>query len=283
MHLRGQDSQRGYAMAALLVSVGVMMLLMSAAMPVWRHEAQREREAELVFRGQQYARAVNLYTRKAGPGNFPPSIDILVQQRFLRKKYKDPMVKDGEFEIITAATVQQGQQGQPGVGPNQGGTARGGAPSNPFPGANLNAPGPSISTRPGGSAFGNQNGSSPFAGGQQGGAGGGIMGVRSKSKETSIRQYNGSTHYNEWSFLFSTVSNRPGGRGGNAGGSPMPGVGNGSPFPGNGRGGRGPGGGGGAGGGGAGGGGGTGGARGSGGFGSGNTPGPFQQGRRGGG
>ena len=44
-------------MAALLVSLAVMAVLMSVAMPVWRHEAQREKEAELVFRGQQYVRA----------------------------------------------------------------------------------------------------------------------------------------------------------------------------------------------------------------------------------
>ena len=61
-------------MAALLVSIGVMMVLMSVAMPVWRHEVQREKEAELIFRGEQYARAINLYQRKIGPGNFPPSL-----------------------------------------------------------------------------------------------------------------------------------------------------------------------------------------------------------------
>ena len=107
MCLRGQGNQRGYAMAALLVSIGVMMLLMSVAMPVWRHQAQREKEAELIFRGEQYARAVNHYQRKMGPGNFPPSIDVLVQQRFLRKKYKDPMTEDGEFDIIPVGGATQ--------------------------------------------------------------------------------------------------------------------------------------------------------------------------------
>src|SRR5215216_2145543 len=90
MWVAGTDrGERGYAMAALLVSIGVLTVIMSVALPVWRTLAQREKEAELIFRGEQYARAVNLYTRKMGPGNFPPSIDVLVQQRFLRKKYKD--------------------------------------------------------------------------------------------------------------------------------------------------------------------------------------------------
>ena len=38
-------------MAALLVSIAVMGILMSVALPAWRQAARREKEAELVFRG----------------------------------------------------------------------------------------------------------------------------------------------------------------------------------------------------------------------------------------
>ena len=55
MGLQGEGGQRGYAMAALLVSIAVMAVLMSVAMPAYRHLARREKEAELVFRGEQYA------------------------------------------------------------------------------------------------------------------------------------------------------------------------------------------------------------------------------------
>ena len=83
MGLRGQArsgrlDEGGYAMAALLVMLAVMTVLMSVAMPVWRHEAQREKEEELVFRGLQYVRAIRLYQaknqnlprehRRTGPG-----------------------------------------------------------------------------------------------------------------------------------------------------------------------------------------------------------------------
>ena len=53
--------ERGYAMVALLVSLTIMGVMLSVAMPVWKQMAQREKEAELVFRGQQYARAIGLY------------------------------------------------------------------------------------------------------------------------------------------------------------------------------------------------------------------------------
>jgi type II secretory pathway pseudopilin PulG len=102
MHLQGQQGQHGYAMAALLVALAVMSVLMSAVLPAWRHQAQREKEAELIFRGEQYVRAISLWERRNGPGARPPNVDVLVQQRYLRKKYQDPMAEDGEFQLLFA-------------------------------------------------------------------------------------------------------------------------------------------------------------------------------------
>ena len=249
----GQGSQRGYAMAALLVGIGVMMLLMTVAMPVWRTQAQREKEAELVFRGEQIARGINLYTRKMGGGNFPPNIDVLVQGRFLRKKYKDPMTESGDWDLILAGGGVPGQGGSPQQQPGRG---RSSGPSTGLsapPSRTPPTPTGMASTQPQ-SPFSGQPQSpfsgqpqSPFAGGQ---AGGGLMGVRSKSKQSSFRLYKGSgTHYNEWQFLFSSVSNRPGLPGGQgAPGRPggpgqrgvVPGIGPGTgPGPAGGRGPRG--------------------------------------------
>ena len=108
-------------MAALLVALAVMAVLMSVAMPVWRHEAQREKEAELVFRGQQYVRAIGLFQRKTG--TFPTSVDMLVQGRFLRKKYKDPITNE-DFELVGAAGAPGGQPGQGGRPAAAGGRGR---------------------------------------------------------------------------------------------------------------------------------------------------------------
>ncbi len=200
MHLAGQGAggapragAAGYAMAALLVTLGVMAVMLSAAMPVWRHQAQREKEEELIFRGEQYARAVALFQRKMGPGTIPPNVDVLVQQKFLRKKYKDPMVPDGEFQIIPfgGAAPQTGQPGSTRQGPGVPGAGRGpqasGRGSPPGFGAST------ISGVPGQSA---------------GFTGGGVMGVVSKSKEASIRIYRGAAYYNQWRFIY--VQPQPG-------------------------------------------------------------------------
>ena len=99
-----------------------MSVLMSVALPAWRHEAQREKEAELVFRGEQYARAIALYRAK-NANAFPPSVDVLVQGKFLRKKYVDP-VTNKDFDVIGVGAQAQ-VQGQ-GTGPTTGvGAGRG--------------------------------------------------------------------------------------------------------------------------------------------------------------
>lgn len=85
-------------MAALLVAMAVMAIAMSALLPVWHTLTVREKEAELLWRGQQYDRAIQLYRKKnSAPG--PPNLDALIQGRFLRKKYKDPITND-DFALV---------------------------------------------------------------------------------------------------------------------------------------------------------------------------------------
>jgi type II secretory pathway pseudopilin PulG len=110
-----RSAERGFAMAGLLVSIALLSLALSVAMPAWKTLAQREKEEELIWRGQQYDRAIQLYRKKnAAPG--APSVDKLVEGRFLRKKYKDP-ITNADFELIgvsqagNAPGVQQPQRG----------------------------------------------------------------------------------------------------------------------------------------------------------------------------
>jgi hypothetical protein len=136
-----------------------------------------------------------------------------VQGHYLRKKYKDPMTEDGEFLPLSVGANQPGPQGGPagqrGPGPGLGGSNPQGGMA---PGQRSGQPSPGL------------GGSQP--GGMQGG--GGIMTVRSKSKEASIRIYNGASHYNEWQFLYNARGRGGPGQPGNPGGGPTqgrPGVG----------------------------------------------------------
>ena len=166
-------------MAALLVGMSVAAVLVTVAMPSWQQMVRREKEAELVFRGQQYARAIGLFQKRSGPGVLPPSVDVLVSGRFLRKKFKDP-ITNLDFDLLSPV------QGAGSPVPGQ--TVQGGAGRQP---ATSVAPAT-------GSIFGAQGGAQ--AGGR--GAVGGIMGVASKSTNASLRIYHGRTHYNEWQFVY---------------------------------------------------------------------------------
>src|SRR4029078_12862710 len=115
-------SERGYAMAALLVAMSVMAVLMTVALPVWNTAAKREKEAELVFRGEQYARAIALYQRKFANA-LPPSLDVLLNDRYLRKKYKDP-ITGKDFQLLSVAAVQANAGVPGGQVPGQQGAGR---------------------------------------------------------------------------------------------------------------------------------------------------------------
>lgn len=178
-------------MAALLVAMGVMAILMTAAMPVWKQMAQREKETELVFRGQQYVHAIQLFQRRSGPGTYPPSIDFLVQQKYLRKKYKDPVTGSDFVPLSGAAPIAP-----PGAPP------LGATPATSSTSGTSNATGTGAVTTVG------PDGSVP----------GGVAGVVSKSTDTSIRIYNGQTHYNLWVFRALPPPAPAGGPGNGAGG-----------------------------------------------------------------
>jgi type II secretory pathway pseudopilin PulG len=195
----------GYAMAILLIAIAVMGIMLSVAMPVWRTVIQREREEELIFRGKQYTRAIGLFQRRFANA-YPPSIDVLVEQKLLRKKYKDPVNADGEFEPVyqnsPLAVGTSGRAGQTGRATTTGrGQSAFGQPATQTGFTTTTSP-------PGGRA----------AAGPQGN----VVGVVSKSKDESIKIYDGHTHYNEWLFIYIPAqqpgrgggANVPGGRGG---------------------------------------------------------------------
>lgn len=196
---RRLDGSSGYAMAALLVGMSVMAVIMGALLPVWTQMATREKEAELVFRGNQYVRAIGLFQRKFANTN-PPTIDLLVEQRFLRKKFKDPITND-DFQPIYASQAMQGGVSAPAGAqrPGQQATASLGTPAKPTVQA----------------GFGSTGATSA----------GGIIGVTSKSKEPSIKIYNGRDKYNEWAFVYIQTVQRPGGPGAVTPGQGRPGQG----------------------------------------------------------
>jgi type II secretory pathway pseudopilin PulG len=199
MHLEGQYEPRarpdaGYAMAVLLAGLAIMGIAWTVVVPVWKQYAQREKEAELIFRAGQYARAVALYQRKYANA-FPPNVDVLLREKFLRKKYKDPVTK-GEFRYLSPLELQ--------ALPALTTTTRPGQPGGTNP--------PAVPRDPTGrppSAFGP---SGPSAGPSQG-----IAAVVSRSSAASIKVFKNRRQYNQWIVTVQDVMPR------SAVGAPQPG------------------------------------------------------------
>jgi type II secretory pathway pseudopilin PulG len=183
--------EAGYSLVGLMAGIAIMLIMMSVATPGWRYVMKNDREEELIFRGGEIADAIQRYQRKNGNA-LPPSLEVLVKGKFLRKAYKDPMTKDGKWRFLRPGEVMAlGPPGSTGPG------GRPGAPGQPQPGqpGGLRPPGaPGTGTQPPGTGPGSTSPTGqPF--------GSTIQGVASLSTDESLRIFNGRERYDEWLFV----------------------------------------------------------------------------------
>lgn len=102
----------GFAYIALLVAIIIIGISLGAAGKYWSSVMLRDKEEELLFRGEQYRKAIDLYYFSIpGRREYPQSIDDLLKdprsptgKRYLRQKYKDPMTGEDFEEIKHIAT-----------------------------------------------------------------------------------------------------------------------------------------------------------------------------------
>jgi len=178
--LRGED--RGYALLIIMMLATILLISLTAVLPSAYMAGQREREEELIFRGNQYARAIALFRRQFH--RYPASVKELLQTngiRFLRREYRDPMSPNGKWRFIHADAngmlLDSRTQPLPSSAPGQKQQTPSTVPETP-----LRAPSASSGeTKEIQGAF--------------------IAGVASSSRRDSIRVWNGRTHYDEWEFI----------------------------------------------------------------------------------
>lgn len=105
----GRTRSGGYALLVALVTLVALASWMSAASRQWRLATQREREQELVFRGNAIRTAINAYVNaRPGAPEWPASLDDLLQDRrfspprpHLRRRYVDPFTGEADWVLIT--------------------------------------------------------------------------------------------------------------------------------------------------------------------------------------
>lgn len=69
------------------------------ALPSWNYLVRDDKEQEPIFRGRQISNAVARFQRKNGNA-LPATFEQLVEGKYLRKAYKDPMTKDGKWRVL---------------------------------------------------------------------------------------------------------------------------------------------------------------------------------------
>jgi type II secretory pathway pseudopilin PulG len=108
--------EQGYALVALLAVMTVIAIFAAAAAPSIRQQAQREREREAIFRGEQLAEAIRVYHsyqtrlgRPPGEAALPTSMDQLLEgvpsgtkkiQVVRPSAAVDPLSDSGEWRLI---------------------------------------------------------------------------------------------------------------------------------------------------------------------------------------
>jgi type II secretory pathway pseudopilin PulG len=102
-------NERGMTLMVVLVAVVAVGLAAGITGSIWSTITQRERETELLWRGNQYREAFKSYfeTKHGGAkGQYPTSLEQLVKDprslaplRHIRRIYKDPMTGE-DFALI---------------------------------------------------------------------------------------------------------------------------------------------------------------------------------------
>ena len=98
---RRRAGEQGFALLTVLFLGAAILIGLALSLPRAAMQAQRIREERLIYRGEQYQRAIELYFR--AHKKYPSDIDDLEETngvRFLRQRYKDPVNEDEEWRLI---------------------------------------------------------------------------------------------------------------------------------------------------------------------------------------
>lgn len=209
---RVRRSESGYMLLVLMLAVALLTITMLGVARNYRRAIQRDKEVEMIHRGEQYARAVQKFYKKNH--TYPLTLEQLENMnniRYLRKRYKDPMSPDGEWKIAHQADVAT-LKGIGGLTPPTvagAGVAAAGAAAAAQAAATTTTITTSTPIQGTGSSTGGTsavNSANPVFGG------GPVLGVVSKMTTEGIHSFGDKTKYNEWFFIYVPTQDTVAGR-----------------------------------------------------------------------
>jgi type II secretory pathway pseudopilin PulG len=194
--LQDLDTDSGYALIVVMMATTLLLISLTAALPNLYTAGQREREAELIFRGNEYARAILLFRRQFR--RYPTSVKELLETNgihFLRREYKDPISRSGKWRFVHADASGTPIDSRTFAQPLAGGLGK------PNRTTTEGKKGEGEEGTPGVEEGEQSSSKSAFFGEGKEIRGAFIIGVASTSRKESIRVWNGKTRYQDWEFL----------------------------------------------------------------------------------
>jgi type II secretory pathway pseudopilin PulG len=107
----GRGKQEGFTYLALMIVVAVGGAVLASIGELTSHAMQRDKEAELLFVGQQYREAIAAYYERSpgGAKRYPGKLEDMLQdtryptaQRYLRRPYPDPITGKADWGLVQA-------------------------------------------------------------------------------------------------------------------------------------------------------------------------------------
>jgi type II secretory pathway pseudopilin PulG len=217
--VRRRKTAAGFTLVGVVVGIAILTILIAMVGPTISKIVQRDNEAELIFRGKQYARAIVAYQKRFG--RYPNTLKELQasRPRTIRQLWLEPLCncEDG-WQLIFAGSPEASPMGQGPVpqggglpGSGLGGSLRptagaGNQPPSTYTGLQPTQPpflgGGRAAPTPAPSGFS----TGIFAGGNQAPVGP-IVGVRSKKRQQSVRKWRDREWTDEWRFIAGDADN----------------------------------------------------------------------------
>jgi general secretion pathway protein G len=105
------DFERGFSLLELMISMFILIILLSVAIPTYQRSVRHAQETVLKENLWQMRRAIDQYS--TDKGKLPKSVDDLVEAKYLHERPIDPIMQNDEWEEVTDADPNsaEGEEG----------------------------------------------------------------------------------------------------------------------------------------------------------------------------
>ena len=114
MRMTKQYSQGGFTLIELMIVMTILGILMTIAVPSYKHSVIKARETALAESLYQMRQSIDAYL--ADRARYPDSLDSLVEARYLRSVPVDPFTQSADtWETVPPEPLEDGELAEGGV------------------------------------------------------------------------------------------------------------------------------------------------------------------------